>query len=148
MRSAIPVLLCFAIVTAACGEESTPGRDSGAGDAGTAATVVGTLALPAATSGKPYSVRILRVPGAVPVGEATGTTAGGTTLSYTIPAVPAGSYFLLGFVDVDGSGGQSSTPGDQAGWYGHTGDGNPPSVPNAVVPASGTVRFDFSLVVR
>ena len=35
-----------------------------------------------------------------------------------------------------------------ASWYGHTGDGNPPAAANAVVPASGTVRFDFSLVTR
>jgi hypothetical protein len=93
-------------------------------------------------------MRVAGVPNTVPVGEASGQTSGSTSLPYSISGVPAGSYFILAFVDVDSSGGQSSTPGDHAGWYGHTGDGNPPSSPNAVVPASGTVRFDFSLVVR
>lgn len=41
-----------------------------------------------------------------------------------------------------------STPGDYAGRYGHDGDGNPPAVANAVVLDSGTVRFDFRLVLR
>ena len=62
--------------------------------------------------------------------------------------VPAGTYFILGFLDVDGSGGTASTAGDYTGWYGHSGDGNPPAAANAAVPATGTVSFDFSLVVR
>jgi hypothetical protein len=37
---------------------------------------------------------------------------------------------------------------DPFSWYGHDGDGNPPAAANAVVPDSGTVRFDFSLVLR
>jgi hypothetical protein len=45
-------------------------------------------------------------------------------------------------------GGTSSTPGDYAGWYGHDANGKPPAAPNAVVPAMGTVTFDFSLVLR
>jgi hypothetical protein len=51
---------------------------------------------------------------------------------FTIEDVPAGTYFRLAFVDVDGSGGMSSTPGDDVGWYGHSG----PSAPNASVPES------------
>jgi hypothetical protein len=142
MRSSMPLLLALLLLPVACTESSDP-------PAG--ATVVGTANLPAATTGKSYSVRLLTVAGsptAAPVGEATGTTAGASSLQYSIAGVPAGSYFVLAFVDVDGSGGQSSTPGDQAGWYGHTGDGNPPGSPNATVPTSGTVRFDFSLVTR
>jgi hypothetical protein len=69
-------------------------------------------------------------------------------VDYQIPAVPSGTYFLLGFVDNDNSGGTSSTPGDYAAWYGHTGDGNPPAAANVVVPDTGTVRFDFTLVLR
>jgi hypothetical protein len=77
-------------------------------------------------------------------------TAGAVAANATVKicARPEGSYFVLAFVDVDGCGGQSSTPGDQAGWYGHTGDGNPPGSANATVPTSGTVRFGFSLVTR
>ena len=62
--------------------------------------------------------------------------------------VPAGTYFLLGFVDVNGLGGTSSTPGDYAGWYGEDASGNPPAKANVVVPAGGTVTYRFSLVVR
>ena len=142
MHPSIRLLIWLLLLPAACTESSDP-------EAG--ATVVGTVTLPAATTGKPYSVRILTVAGsptATPVGETTGTTAGASSFQYAISGVAAGSYFVLAFVDVDGSGGQSSTPGDQAGWYGHTGDGNPPGSPNATVPTSGTVRFDFSLVTR
>jgi hypothetical protein len=148
MRAPISLLLPFisSLSLAACADGSP-----GAPDAAARATVTGTLTLPGATTGKLFSVRILSMAGApsiTPVGEASGQTAGGTTLSYFIADVPAGTYFVLAFVDVDSSGGQSSTPGDQVGWYGHTGDGNPPGSPNAVVPASGSPRFDFSLVVR
>jgi len=69
-------------------------------------------------------------------------------LDYSIPRVAAGTYFVLGVVDVEESGGDSSTLGDYAGWCGHNGDGNPPAAANAVVPSSGTVRFAFSLVLR
>ena len=32
--------------------------------------------------------------------------------------------------------------------YGRNGDGNSPAAANVVVPATGTVRFDFNLVQR
>jgi hypothetical protein len=118
------------------------------GDGGAAATVAGTVTLPGSAAGKPYAVRVLTMPGLSFVAQSTGTTTGGSSISYTIAGVPAGRYFLLAFVDVDSSGGDSSTPGDYAGWYGHGGDGNPPGAPNVDVPTSGTVRFDFSLVLR
>jgi hypothetical protein len=113
--------------------------------------VAGTLTLPADAHATPYAVMLFTAvgaAGATPVAQTMGTTGNGTTIDYSIANVPAGTYFLLGFVDVDGSGGTSSTPGDFAGWYGHNGDGNPPAAANAVVPASGTARFDFSLVMR
>jgi hypothetical protein len=87
-------------------------------------------------------------PAGTPVANAGIMSTGSTSLDYQVIGVPAGTYFILGFVDVDGSGGTSSTPGDYAGWYGHNGDGNPPAAASAVVPDSGTVRFDFSLVLR
>lgn len=113
--------------------------------------MAGTLTLPGTATGKHYEVRIVTSTGAAtlaPVAMTSGTTTGSTTLAYSIPNVPAGTYFILAFVDVNGTGGTSSTPGDYAGWYGHDASGNPPAQPNAVVPGSGTVTFDFSLVLR
>ena len=112
-----------------------------------ATTVAGTLTLPG-TATAPYFVRLQAMTGAAtPAAATTGTTNGTTTLPYSMPNVPAGTYFMLAGVDVDGSGGNSSTPGDYRGWYGHNGDGNPPAAPNVMVPASGTVTIDYSLVV-
>jgi hypothetical protein len=70
------------------------------------------------------------------------------TLDYTIVDVPAGSYFVRCFLDVDRSLGNTVTPGDYEGWYGGAADGNPPDAANAVVPDTGSVRFDFSLAIR
>jgi hypothetical protein len=129
-------------------DAAAPGDGGGgAQDAGAGATVMGTLTLPGAAAGKPYFVAVVTMPGPVFVAQTTGTTGAAATLAYSIPGVPAGTYYLLGFVDVDGSGGTASTTGDYRGWYGHTGDGNPPAAPNAVVPASGTATFDFGLVL-
>lgn len=115
----------------------------------TGATVMGTLTLPGTAQATGMLAFYTTLP---PAGTAVATAAlvstGTTSLDYLIGGVPAGTYFILGFIDVDGSGGTSSTPGDYAGWYGHNGDGNPPAAANAVVPDSGTVRFDFSLVLR
>lgn len=151
----LAVLSC-ACLAAGCGQSGST-SDAGAGDATTAgeaggrATVAGTLTLPGAAAGKPYGVRIYSMagtPGAVPVAETMGVTTAATKIDYSIAEVPAGTYFILGFVAVSGVVGQSSMAGDYAGWYGHKGDGNPPAAPNALVPASGMVRFDFSLVLR
>lgn len=127
---------------------------SGAGstlDASGGAKVSGTLTLPAANPGKPYTVKLFTMAGRASLmatTETSGLTAATPSVAYAIATVPAGTYFVLGFVDVDGSGGTASTAGDFAGWYGHTGDGNPPGTANAVVPATGNATFDFALVVR
>jgi len=121
----------------------------GDGAAAGGALVVGTLTLPGTAMNKPITVRILNMPGTTFVAQTTGLTNGSTMVPYAIDNVPAGTYYVLAFVDVDSSGGDSSTPGDYVGWYGHTGDGNPPpGGKNAVVPPSGSVTFDFSLVIR
>ena len=115
---------------------------------GQPASVAGTLTLPG-TATAPYFVRLQTTLGAAATAaaETTGTTNGTTMLAYSIPNVPAGTYFMLAGVDVDSSGGNSSTPGDYRGWYGHTGDGNPPAAANVVVPTSGTLTIDYTLVV-
>jgi hypothetical protein len=134
----------------ACSSSGSSAPDSG-GETSGAPRVSGTLTLPASAPGKPYTVKLFTMDGRstlTPTAEANGTTGAGTSLAYAIETVPAGTYFVLGFVDVDMSGGTASTPGDFAGWYGHTGDGNPPAAANAVVPATGSVTFDFALVLR
>jgi hypothetical protein len=141
------LLACAAL--SACGK-STQATDGAAGDTTGGASVAGTLTLPATAQGAGYFVRLAIGVSTVtaPVAETTGTTTGTTSLAYEIRDVPSGTYFLLGFVDVDASGGTASTPGDYAGWYGHNGDGNPPAAANVVVPDTGTVRYDFALVLR
>ena len=143
---------CVLSACAACGDDDAAATDGGPGDAGeTGATVSGTLTLPGAMLGKPYFVRLLDsvgVAAAPPAADATGRTPDATTIEYTIPGVPEGPFYILGVVDVDESGGFMSSLGDYVGWYGHTGDGNPPDAPNAVVPAAGSVTFDFDLVER
>ena len=143
-------VLTFAF--AGCGADDVASADAGPGDAGeTGSMVSGTLTVPASMLGKPYFVRFLDsvgVAGTAPAAQTNGLTPDATTIEYTIPGVPPGTYFLLGVVDVDESGGFSSTPGDYVGWYGHSGDGNPPDAPNAVVPATGSVTFDITLVER
>jgi len=146
------------IACAGCGGDSDPTTDA-AGDVAIdthpdsplGGTVTGTLTLPGTAFGRPLGVRILASAGSAgaPVAQTAEDFSNGTTSqTYSIANVPAGTYFVLGFVDVDGTGGKGSTDGDYVGWYGHTGDGNPPGAANAVVPLSGTVTFDFSLIVR
>ena len=132
--------------TTICGQPP-PQPDGGVAGA----TVAGTLTLP----GKPpqgakgtVALYTALPPAGMAVTETGFVATGDTSVDYQIIGVPAVAYFILGFVDNDGSGGISSTPGDYAGWYGHNGDGNPPVAANAVVPDSGTARFDFSLVLR
>jgi hypothetical protein len=136
-----PTLACVtgSANTAVCGQP-----------AATAATVIGTLTLPAKSQAAKGMVSLFTTlpPAGTSVTSSIFVTTGGASVDYEVPTVPAGTYFILATVDVDGSGGTSSTPGDYAGWYGHNGDGNPPAMATAVVPATGTVRFDFSLVLR
>jgi hypothetical protein len=140
MRTTVLATCAMAMLWAGC--------DGSSDGMATTASVAGTLTLPG-TATSPYFVRLLTTAGAgaTTAAETTGTTNGTTALAYSIPDVPAGTYFMLAGVDVDSSGGDSSTTGDYRGWYGHAGDGNPPAAPNVVVPASGTVTIDYSLVV-
>ena len=146
--------------TAGCGGGSagpTAGCGGGSGsDAATIAEVKGTLTFPSIETGKFYWVEVTG--GNVPsigacngacVAHASGRTTNSTSLTYSIANVPAGTYFLVGFVDVDGSGSTGTAPaetsGDWRGWYGLANDFNPPTEPNAAVPQSSTAVFDFGL---
>jgi hypothetical protein len=143
-RGALPLAPCGVLLGIILG--TACGGDDGATTG--APIVTGTLTLPGTSTGARWGVELLTAPGAAAVARASGETSGSASLDYEIEGAAAGTYLLLGFVDIDGTGTTGSTPGDYAGWYGHTGDGNPPSQPNVVVPASGTVRFDWMLVTR
>jgi len=131
-----------AVLPMGCGEE-TPSDQ--------VPQVIGTLTLPASAPGKPYFVRVVTMPGPTFVAQTTGTTSDATTISYMMGlsglSIPQGTYYVLGFVDIDQSGGDASTSGDFRGWYGHNGDGNPPASANATISFGISTRFDFALVI-
>ena len=103
-------------------------------------TVNGTITLPEVAEGKQYSIYIDTdfdlVNGYTAIEE--GACDSTLTIDYSIGEISEGSYFVFAFVDIDSSGGYTSF--DFLGVYG--GD---PVTPNAVVPSSGSVTFDFSL---
>jgi len=141
-----PNLVCLKTLrggTPTCAQAKTDGGIA-------SATVIGTLTLPGAAPAKGGMVEIYSVlpPDGTIVASTEISTIGGLSLDYRLEGVPAGTYFLFAFLDVDRSGGTSSTPGDYAAWFGHNGDGNPPAAASAVVPDAGTVLFNFSLVLR
>jgi hypothetical protein len=113
-------------------------------------TVSGTIVFPGSAPGKPWGVVLARAADEVvsdPVAVAMGTMDDAGSFDYEIIAVPAGTYVMVAYVDVDESGGEGSTPGDFAGWYG--GEGNPPAGgPNIEISVIGMVEVSFSLVQR
>lgn len=125
-------------------------------------TVAGTITLPADATGRCLMVALDN--------DTTGSngvarrTDGGEALSYqmvtgasaafSLDRVPAGTYFLWGYVDVDRS--VSNPPasceltggpnrGDHLGYFA-TGL-IPPGAPNVTVPHAAAARFDFALGV-
>ncbi|MBI2339564.1 MAG: hypothetical protein HYU99_04225 [Deltaproteobacteria bacterium] len=65
----------------------------------------------------------------------------GTTALLTFPNVPAGTYFVGGWADIDASGAPNS--GDKQGY--HNGAGvNPPGGPSATVPAAGDFTVNIT----
>jgi len=142
----------LARVLLACVALSGCGKSAQTADGGatTGASVIGRLYLPGTVPGVSYFVRLATSVSTVttPVVETKGTTPNINFIDYELHNVPAGSYFMLTFVDVDGSGGTASTPGDFAGWCNVDTNGNPPAAANVFVPDTGTVRYDCSLVIR
>jgi hypothetical protein len=126
--------------------------DGGVTDASVGAIVIGTLTLPGSPpQGAKGTVALFTTlpPTGMPVSEGGFTPSGSTSVNYQVVGAPAGTYFIVALVDNDlSAGGLSPTAGDYWGWLGGDAAGNPPAAANAVVPDSGTVRFDFSLVVR
>jgi len=73
------------------------------------------------------------------------TLSSGTNFDVILDDVPAGTYYLFGAVFVVGTYGNDPGVGDYIGVYGATSP-NIPTHANAIVPASGTVTFNFDLI--
>jgi len=106
-------------------------------DAGsTRATVTGTLTLPAAAN---FTYYVLVENDAYnPVAETSGVVTASATVNYSISDVLYGTYYIYAWVDDD-----ADSKAEHEGYYGGV-TVNPPLVPNAVVPASGTVVFNIT----
>jgi len=92
-----------------------------------------------------------------PVATMTGTLPGGpgaayTSINYMLADVPEGDYFLLAWVDSNGSAGFDHN-GDYFGFYDWipgafpTFNNNQPGYPNVNIPSSGVVDVDLVLGV-
>jgi hypothetical protein len=144
------VLAALAWVVLACGVLSGCGNDAQTTDGRTGGgTVLGNFYPPLSLPG-PWSVRLATDVSTVatPVAETTGTTNGTNVLDYEIDHVPAGAYYILILVDLDGSGGADPTAGDEVGWCNPLDYGNPPAAPNVFVRDSVSGRYDCNLVVH
>jgi len=140
---ALAVLLPGLVGLAGCGDD-----DKGTDSNTTKATVNGTVTLPAAASGKTIFVIIDDdfEGGNGVLREATDTCTGAIQYEYEFVNVTAGTYFIYAGVYVSGETSGAPQPGDYLGIYGGTLE-TPPAQANAVVPATGTVTFDFGLEV-
>ncbi|MFC1769744.1 hypothetical protein ACFLZI_01650 [Nitrospirota bacterium] len=142
MLSVLTVIILSMALMACGGSSSNGGVVAGADGLGSA-TVSGTLTLPAAQSGKDYMVFIDTdddggngFPHSV-----AGTCGASTTVSYSFPsAIPSGNYYVYALVYVVGPGG-APVAGDYYGVY-----GNQTDTPAALIPASGSVTFDMTMV--
>ena len=140
---AIAVLLLGLVGLAGCGDD-----DKGTDSDTTKATVNGTVTIPAAASGKTIFVIIDDDfdGGNGVFREATDTCTGAVQYEYEFANVTAGTYFIYAGVYVSGETSGEPQPDDYLGIYGGTLE-TPPAEANAVVPATGTVTFDFNLEV-
>jgi hypothetical protein len=130
-----------------CGQPEPDVAEIDSGIAG--ATVIGTLTFPsfAPATGLVEIYSVLPPDGKLLASSGIASS-GGTSLDYQILGVRAGTYFIRAFLSIGRTEGNSSMPGDYAGWFGHNGDGNPPAAASAVVPDAGKAQFNFSLVMR
>jgi hypothetical protein len=106
--------------------------------------VTGTLTLPAPAEGKTWTVIIDNDfdPGNGWVASGLGVCGAGTAVGYSIRDVPTGTYFIYAAVFVSGV--DDLVPGDYYGIYGGS-LADPPPLPNAIIPSSGTTTFDITL---
>ena len=110
---------------------------SGCDAGGTRATVTGTLTLPAAATFTYYV--FVENDTYASAAETTGVvTVLANSVNYSISDVLYGTYYIHAIVDYT----DDNAP-EHEGYYGGI-TVNPASVPNAVVPSSGTVVFDIT----
>jgi hypothetical protein len=133
----IPILSVFIMVFGISGKVYCEDPFSEGGGA----TVKGTVTLPAEANGKTCNVTIddnnVYVDGFVK--EVRITCGAGTKVEYEISDVPGGDYIVYSLVRVNSKPMSPPVKGDFQGYY--------PSGPNATVPDSGTVTFDFPISV-
>jgi len=110
-----------------------------------AATVTGTLTLPAEANGKEYIVIVDNDTEGDNgwINATVGTCGSGTTVDYSITDVLAGTYYVYAVVRNVSAHDSPAEYGDYIGFYG-TGI-NPPTNANAVIPSSGSVILDIIL---
>jgi len=135
------------VLLSGCSKEENPAGGGngggGGGGGGGSTTVTGTLTMPAAADGKPFWVLLYNDDDSF---DGNGTVGTGMTLNYTVNNVPAGDYFVLANVYLNGGApGDDAVSGDYIGFY-DVGGGV--TNPNASVPSSGNVTFDFSLFIQ
>jgi hypothetical protein len=116
----------------------------------TGATIVGTITLPGDATGKKYYVIVGPNLTGGSVSATTGTVTG-SSIPYSLPNVPAGTYYLYSNVDMTGHWGSASggntASGDYICVYGATSIFTYPSAPNFSVPSTGTVTGNWSAFV-
>ena len=141
LYTALLLLCMFSIIWISCEDNPADSKDQN-----TQAVVSGTLTLPAPANGKTYAVIIDN--DADPEnsfnGVASGTCGASTSIAYSLGKVAAGEYFLYAVVWVVGNFPNAPQPGDYGGFFGA--DSTIPDAANAVVPASGNVTFDITLI--
>ncbi len=111
------------------------------------ATITGTLILPAPAEGKTFIVAVDDNSDAEDgfTKVKVGTCGDDTTQTYTIEDVSSGTYYLYAVVWVVSDTYATPESGDFVGYYGMS--GAIPEEPNAVVPETGTVQFDITLLI-
>ena len=139
-RIMVLLLLAGLICFVACGD------DDKATDTDTGPAIVnGTLTLPADATGKAMYVIIDNDDdgGNGWLYDVSGPCGSGTSISYSIDSVDAGTYFLYATVYAVGDSSGAPGTGDYFGYY-LTG-ATAPAQANAVVPATGTLTADITL---
>ena len=106
--------------------------------------VTGTVTLPASVTAKHCGVAIDNDTngGNGVIAQTTGLVTG-NSFTYTIPDVPAGTYYVYAVINL----GETGAPvnGDYYGYYGY--GANPDKTTNSTVAASGTTTFDITTFV-
>ena len=136
-------LLILPALLVSCSDDST---DPTGGD-DSLATITGKLLLPEPAPDQPYAVLLDDdLDGEHYITACEGDCCGGTEVSYSIPDVEEGLYYVYAIVRLVSDPGTPPEDGDLYGLYGGS-LSDPPTAPNVSVPASGTVNVDLTMDV-